>query len=287
MNAGLNYKEEYLWVECWMRRADTESFRRRKEQAKPLILELIGEHSFLALKSVQISLERRNYWHTVTWNAIQDLRREGLIRTAKYPPRGAFPTWVYRSDLRINDIRETIDNELKPIYNDFIRRSSNMGLYCETIIEKALTDTGFITLSKRANTRYFRGRIYPRRKDLDIIAYKEGVFYGIEVKNNLAYPNWNIDIIQKKQVADYHGIQFVLFSRTLGPYGYDLFQCGGLHLEFDYIFWSPNFSSLAERIEESLYFPIICADKPTEELISKTKELQNLHDRHFYGIGRI
>ena len=60
--------------------------------------------------------------------------------------------------------------------------SSSMGKYCEDIIEKALTKAGFITLSRGENTKYFRGRMYPKKNDLDFIAYKEGVFYGIEVK---------------------------------------------------------------------------------------------------------
>jgi len=266
---------------------ETESFIRYKEEAKPLILALIEEHSFLSLRSLQILLEQQNYWHTVTWNAIRDLKRDNLLRTAKYPPRGNFPQWIYKFNLRINDIKQQIDAEYKPLYQEFIEKSSSMGRYCEKIIESAFTEVGFINLSKNENTKYFRGRTYHGRKDIDIVAYREGVFYGIEIKNRISYPNWDDDIINKKLVADYHGIQFVLLSRELGPYGYRLFRCGGLHIEFQKLIWSPNFSSLAERIEEKLFFPIICVDEPTEEIISKIKQIPLYHDRHFYGKRRI
>lgn len=270
-----------------MLREETESFRRYKEKAKPIILDLLKEHSFLSQRSLQIILEQKSCWHTVTWNAIRELKKEEKLRTAKYPPRGNFPTWVYRYDLRINDIKEEIDREVKPLYKEFMEASSSMGFYCEDIIEKALTEVGFITLSRSQNTKYFRGRTYPNRNDLDFIAYKSGVFYGIEVKNLIGYPDWTEDIINKKSVAEYHGIQFVMLSRALGSYGYDLFKCGGLHLEFDKLIWSPDFSSLAERLEEKLYFPIICVDTLPGDLISKIKELPSMHDKHFYGKGRI
>ena len=270
-----------------MLREETESFRRYKKKAKPIILDLLNKHSFLSQRSIQLILEQDNFWHTVTWNAIRDLEKEGKLRTAKYPPRGNFPTWVYKPDLRINDIKKEIDRELKPLYKEFMDASSSMGKYCEDIIEKALTKAGFITLSRGENTKYFRGRMYPKKNDLDFIAYKEGVFYGIEVKNLLAYPTWIEDVVNKMAVAEYHGIQFVLISRALGPYGYELFKCGGLHIEFDKLIWSPDFSSLAERLEERLYFPIICVDNPMEELVSRIKELPIMHDKHFYGKGRI
>jgi hypothetical protein len=145
-------------------------------------------------------LEARKYWHTVTWNAIRELAKEGKLRTAKYPPRGIFPVWVYEHNLRLYDIREEIDKRYRPLYSKFIDTSSSMGRFYEGIIEKALTDAGFITLSRNEDTKYFRGREYEGRRDLDLIAYKEGVFYGVEVKNLIAYPNWNDDIVEKSSL---------------------------------------------------------------------------------------
>ena len=271
-----------------MPKAGTEQFRRYKEEAKPIIMELLQDHSFLSHRSIQIILEQKKYWHTVTWNAIKDLKKEGKLRTAKYPPRGKhFPMWVYRYNLRLNDIKGQIDKEFKPLYKEFIEVSSGMGSHCEEIIEKALTRVGFITLSRNQNTKYFRGKTYPDGKDLDIIAYKEGVFYGFEVKNLLAYPNWNEDIVKKKAVAEYHGIQFVMVNRTLGSYKWNLFRCGGLYIEFNRLIWAPKFSPLAKRLEEKLYFPIDCMDEPSEALIREIKGIIFNHDKHFYGKGRI
>ncbi len=248
---------------------------------------MLDEHRFLSQRSIQIILEQKNYWHTVTWNAIKDLEKEMKLRRAKYPPRGDFPVWVYHPDLRINDIKGQIDSTFKPIYKEFIDASSGMGHYCEDIIEKALTEAGFVTLSRNQNTRYFRGRKSPQKTDLDFIVYKEGVFYGVEVKNLIAYPNWGEDIVDKKSVAEFHGIQFMMFGRSFGPYGYRLFRCGGLYGEFNKLIWASNLSSLAERVEEKLYFPIICVSEPQEDLIAKAKELHLLHEKHFYGKGRI
>ena len=269
-----------------MSRIESESFKKYKEEAKPKIIKIVEKESFLSLRSLQILLEKEDFWHTVTRNAVEDLRKEKIIRTAKYPTRGSYPKWVYKYDLRITDIKGQIDKDYKPLYEDFIKASSSMGKHCENIIEKAFTKLGYINLSRNEDTKYFRGRIYPKNKDIDIISYKNGVFYGIEVKNLISYPNWNEDIIKKKDVAEYHGIQFVLLNRELGSYGYDLFRCGGLHIEFNEIIWSSKFSSLAKRINKMLYFPIICMDEPSNELISKIRNVEIYHDRHFYGKGR-
>jgi len=270
-----------------MSRAESKAFTKYKEEAKPFIMNLLDKHDFLSQRTIQILLEKEKYWHTVTWNAIKDIRKENKLRTAKYPPRGSFPVWVYRYDLRINDLKKKIDAEYKPVYKEFIDASSEMGFYCEDIIEMALAKAGFVTLSRNQNTKYFRGRTSSARTDLDFIAYKEGVFYGIEVKNLIGYPDWNEEIIGKKSIAEFHGIQFVMMSRALGSYGYDLFQCGGLYMEFQELIWAPKFSSLAERVKEKLYFPIICVDKPPDELLVKVKQIPFLHEKHFYGKGRI
>lgn len=269
-------------------KTESESFRRYIEEAKPIIHELLEEHDFLPLRSIQLLLEQKGYWHTVTANAITELRKGEKLRTAKYPPRSInLPAWVYRYKLRLKDIKGKIDSEYKPLYQKFIDASLHMAKHCEDVIEKALSKAGFITVSRGSNTRYFRGRLFPRRKDIDFVAYKDQVFYGFEVKNQISYSNWNADIVDKKMVADFHGLQFVMVARRLGPYGYRLFRCGGLYNEFKKLIWSLNFSPLAERVKEKLYFPIICVDTPTNELVESLKELDKLHDMNFYGKGRM
>jgi hypothetical protein len=100
-------------------------------------------------------------------------------------------------------------------------------------------------------------------------------------------PNWNEDIVKKKAVAEYHGIQFVMVRRTLGPYNWQLFNCGGMYLEFCKLIWASKYSSLAKRLEEKLYFPVECVEEPTEELVQKLKEVHIKHDVYFYGKGKI
>ena len=73
-----------------MSRAETEAFKKYKDEAKPLVMELLNEHKFLSHRSIQVILEKKKCWHTVTANAIKELKKEEKIRTAKYPPRGEF-----------------------------------------------------------------------------------------------------------------------------------------------------------------------------------------------------
>ena len=161
-----------------------------------------------------------------------------------------------------------------------MRISKKMGEHCETIIEKSLNEAGFITVSRFNETKYFRGRTYSKRGSLDFIAVNDGVFYGIEVKNYLAYPRME-KIIEKKKIADYHGIQFMIISRGLGPYSYECFRRRILYMEFDKLIWSPNYSSFAKIIAQKFLFPILCIDEAADDIITKLKEIPKLRKKHF------
>lgn len=267
---------------------ETESFRKSKEKAKPLILELIKEERYLLRRSIQVLLEEEHsIWQTVTWNALGELKANNKIRMSKYPPAGDFPVWVYQERLRIYDIKEDIMKRSLPVWRDFRKVNSKMSSHSEDIIEKALGEAGFILVSRRENTRYFNQRLSPGGKNLDYIALKDGVFYGIEVKQRIPYPDFQGILNDKKFVADFHGIQFLLISRRLGPFSYELFKEKGLYLEFGNLFWSSENSSFAKKCEDILYYPIKCIDDPPSYLIDGLKEIPKFHDKYFYQIGRI
>jgi len=259
---------------------DTLTFTRYQNEVKPLILDLIEEHSLLSQRTIQVALESKGYWQTVVWNAIMSLRKEGEIRTAKYPPRGMYPIWVYDKTLRIDDVRETIIKEYIPLYRKYAKVSKEMGFHCENIIEMALNEGGFVSVSRSNDTKYFRGKKYPNRDNLDFIASNKGVFYGIEVKNKISYPRIE-KIMKKKKVADFHGIQMIMVSRTLGPYSFECFKNEIMYMEFGKLIWNRKYSSFAKRITDKFFYPIICIEKPTSELIYQIKELPNIRKTHF------
>ncbi len=266
---------------------ETEKFREAKEKAKPLILELINEYSLLSQRSIQVKLEEYGLWENVTWNALLNLENAGKIRTAKYPPRGNYPKWVYKANLRLQDVRDEITNQIIPIYRKFVDVSGKMASFCENIIEEALTKAGFITLSRNAGTKYFHGRTCHKKNDLDFIAYFDGVFYGIEVKNSISYPDSAHIFVGKKAVADYHDIQFLLVARTLGPLSYRIFKSGGLYLEFEKLIWSSKFSSFAKKVEEKFLYPIMCIKQVPDSLVSQLKGIPLLQEKYFREKGRI
>ncbi len=271
---------------------DTIKFRKYIEKTKEIILDLVYQEKFLARRSIQIILEENcNIWHTITWNAINELVNEKKIRMAKYPPRSSrgvdSPVWVYRTDMRINEIKDEISNNYMPLYRKFVTISREMGYYAQNIVEDALKKAKFNIISKEDCTRYFKGELFPGRKKLDFIAYRDGVFYGIEVKNHISYPDLNKDILKPKKIADFHGVQFVMISRRLGYLSHEVFKNKGLYVEFENLIFDPQYSSLAEKINEVFYYPVLCTKKPWGKLINKLKEIPIHHDKHFYRIGRI
>lgn len=267
---------------------ETESFRRSIERAKKLILDLLGEKRYLLRRSIQVILEENHsLWQTVTWNALGELKDSGKIRLAKFPKRGSYPVWVYQESLRLDDIKDEISNESLPIWSEFMNINSEMSSHSENIFEMALGEAGFVIVSRRDGTRYFNQKLSPGGTNLEYIALQDGVFYGIEVKQKIPYPDFERILSDKKFVADFHGIQFLLISRRLGPYSYRLFQKKGLYFEFGKLFWTAENSSFAQRCKETLYYPIECIDHPPSYLTDGLKAIPKIHDKYFHEIGRI
>lgn len=159
------------------------SKREYKEKAMNIIIDLLEEEPFMMRRSVQVLLEDYNIYHTITAHAIEELESIGRIRTAKYPKRGAYPLWIYREELRLNDIRGKISNEYLPLHKKFSDKSDKMGRYAEKIVEKALKEAGFIIVSREGSTQYFDGEEYPEKNDLDFIALKDMILlkFGCEI----------------------------------------------------------------------------------------------------------
>lgn len=150
----------------------------------------------------------------------------------------------------------------------------------------SLTIPRFSQERRKGDTKYFNGERY-RGNDLDFIAFNEGVFYGIEVKNKISHPDFQDDIMAKKSVADFHDIQFVLISRNPGRNGIRLFEEGGLHLDYGYYIWNPNFSQIAEKAKEKLRYPVKSLSSPPGELVEEVKKISKWHEKHFPEKGRI
>ncbi len=251
-----------------------------KEKAVSKIHELLQEKDFYLRRSIQLLLEEHDIYHTITVHAINELQEKDELRTAKYPKRGNHPQWIYREDLRLKDIKDQIENDYIPIHDKFSEASSKVGEYAQNIIEESLTKAGFTIVSKEGSTQYFNGKEFPKNNDIDFIALKDDVFYGIEVRNKLPHANFK-KIMDKKELADFHDIQFVLISRNPGRTGYKLFQEGGLHLDYGYYIWDPEFSRIAEKVKEKLHYPLKCLSSPPEDLIEDLKEIPRWHEKHF------
>ena len=69
------------------------SEREYTEKAKRKISELLEKERFMMRRSIQLLLEKYGIYHTITVHAIEELKTEGKMRTAKYPKRGSYPIW--------------------------------------------------------------------------------------------------------------------------------------------------------------------------------------------------
>lgn len=257
-----------------------------KKKAKAMIPKMLEEKGFMMRKSVQVALEKHDIYHTITRHAIEDLEGDQL-RTAKYPKRGNYPIWVYRENLRLNDIKDKINDEYLPVLHNFSQASSQIGKeHAEAIVEDALIKAGFTLVSRRDETKYFNGKEYDGNNNLDFIALNNSAFYGLEVKNKIP-PLGFEKILDKKAVADFHDIQFVLVSRNSERNGFRLFNKGGLHVDYRFYIWSSKFSQIAKRAKEKLRYPLKCVSSAPRSLVEEIQKVPKWHEKHFPEKGAV
>jgi hypothetical protein len=112
--------------------------------------------------------------------------------------------------------------------------------------------------------------------DVDFVFEKDGITYGVDVKNWLAYEKKNVPKINKKlDVCRQLDIVPYIVARYIDDDTmYRIISQGGLVYRYWDLLIPVSFDSLAKRVRELLGFPVIATDVLPEQM--KT-EILNLH----------
>jgi len=136
-------------------------------------------------KQIQVIFEDL-YPHDVTGKAVNELIQDGFL---KLEPRffgkndHAIFVWRYNVRYTSNEIKGRI-RIMKQFFDEELNKGA--GREAENLFNHLFKANQFRTIAR--HTRTFRGKTWPMSgKNLDFIIEKDGICYGVEVKNTLDY----------------------------------------------------------------------------------------------------
>lgn len=130
-----------------------------------------------------------------------------------------------------------------------------IGLHAEQMILAGFARRQFVMQSH--NTRTYGERTWTdTQQNLDFIFERDGVPYGIEVKNTLSYMDEK-ELDDKIRLCEYLGIRPVFAVRMLPKtWIKKLIDCGGYAMILKYQLYPWTHSELAKRVARELGLPV-------------------------------
>ena len=217
--------------------------------------------------------------HTRVDAAIKRLERKGVITTTG--PLGRKPR--YAGGPRTNLFYRLVKTSFSRALQDLMRKkvdlsyaifslSSYAGFYAQGVWLKAFRDVNFDVLGTDVNE--LEGKRASISGDIDFVAEKEGVRFGVEVKNGLSYPT---DFKEKFQIAAELGtIPFFVARRLPSSTFYWINERGGLIKIYETAIHAPDFKSKVDECIDILGYPLITLNEISEETKSKLYQIARI-----------
>jgi len=228
-------------------------------------MEIVGTEKVVYRNEFRYRLEKQ-YYHTVTDYSVRRLEEgkaynEGLklVRTALPGRRSTAqrtPNVFYRfEDADYTSLIPIMKKKLE--LSTFVSElATSAGFHAQYLWRDAFTDLGFTIEKEDAND--FGGKKATVGGDIDFIAKKDGLVFGVEVKNSLEYPD---DLSRKVQIAIELGtIPVVVVRRvTWDVYG-NLKKYGVLAKIYETSIMPGSYAAVVDDCKKILGMPLIALD---------------------------
>jgi len=206
--------------------------------------------------SRQIEVQNEKlYFHWITNRAIHDLEAEGIIKSEvqKLPRAGSIKLVWHRGFRYYKKAAKRIIGIVDEYANPNI--SENIGLHGEIMVLEAFARFQFLTHGRAMNR--FRDRIWMESAhNLDFVFERDGVAYGVEVKNTLGYMDHN-EFVLKIRMCEHLNLRPLFVVRMFPKsWTYELIRAGGFALILEYQLYPWTHRELARRISAELGLPI-------------------------------
>jgi hypothetical protein len=196
------------------------------------------------------------YFHWITNRAIRELEGEGLIRSEwRKLSTGTSIKLVWHKSYRYYRRHAAEVLSLVEEYSD-PNIGASLGLHAELLVLEGFAKMHFLTRGRE--TREYSGNVWDASEhDLDFIFERDGIAYGVEVKNTLGYMDYK-EFLIKIRLCQKLGLR-PLFVVRMMPKSWiynHLNAARGFALILKYQLYPWAHKQLAKRVSQELNLPV-------------------------------
>jgi hypothetical protein len=206
--------------------------------------------------SRQLEVVHEDRWyHWITNRALGRLNEEGLIRSEerKLSTGGRIILLWHKAHRYYRRDAKRLVSLVEEYANPNI--GSAIGLNAELLTLEGFAKCEFVT--KGRNTNVFKGKKWPQSEhDLDFVFERDGIAYGVEVKNKLGYMDYK-ELQAKLRLCRYLGLRPLVVARML-PKSWikEVIDAGGFALITKWQLYPYTHKELARRVRTEFHLPV-------------------------------
>jgi hypothetical protein len=217
-------------------------------------------------RQLEIFIERQ-FFHWITKKALNELVLESKIASAieqagyhkahfYYPRRHRYPR---------RQIKETLD--LIAEFSDPVFTRA-LGGHGELLADAGFAEIGF-RIIKRKVKEVDDKRWIETNHDLDRLIMRDGVFYGVEIKNQLGYID-QTEFQTKLAMCKYFGVRPMFIARMMPKsYIYQVVKAGGFSMIIGEQCYPLLADKMAKRVRDRLQLPVVSKSKHADPVLSR------------------
>jgi hypothetical protein len=227
-----------------------------EEKARARLLAHFEDHADGVFYSRQLEvLFEREYFHWVTNRALRRLVDEGRIRTeTRQLSIGSEIKLLWHKNYRF--YKRSAEEVLK-LVDEYTTAATDgaLGMQGEHLVLAAFARQRFLLIAEESRA-YGPNTWQETNHDLDFIFERDGVAYGVEVKNTLGYLDVE-EFLTKIKLSRHIGVKPVFAVRALPKtWAHALVQAGGYAMIMGFQFYPWTHKELADTIRETLGLPV-------------------------------
>lgn len=236
-------------------------------------------------KQIEILLEKKLY-HWITTKALRQLREAGEIRSELESLYSTLPAGsqeaIPQNQIRFyfhkrNRYVRRQTEEIKRLVRQFTDQkfTNALGNQGELLIDAGLPRAGFMPIGY--NVRSHGDRVWNATShNLDRIFVRDGLAYGMEIKNRLQYISSEEWALKLKMCLHLGLIPLFVARMMPGSYIFNTMKAGGFCLIMGHQFYPVAHEQLAKSVRDQLGLPVDC---PLRLQDGTLQRLLNFHQR--------
>lgn len=205
-------------------------------------------------RQIEIHFED-DYFHWITKRALRELEEEGFIKAEMrdYSDGGRLKLMWYKGYRYYKIAAKKVVKLVEEYSQQRITRA--IGLNGEHLVLEGFATKQFLTLGR--NTKKFGDKEWLETEhNLDFIFERDGIVYGVEVKNRLGYMDED-ELNVKIRMCHFLGIKPLFIVRMIPrTWTYEIIKNGGFALILKYQLYPIALMDFAQRVANNLKLPV-------------------------------